>query len=515
MNGSKFSFEISLVAVTTLFLAGCAVGPNYVAPRVPQPPAWVNTENTGIDTGVEGLALWWETLGDTQLTDLVRRAVERNYDVRIAEARVREARALRGVAQADRLPQAQASGSGGVNRISENNPGVGSLARLGVVPVTTDIYQIGFDASWEIDIFGGKRRKVEAADARIQAAEYARRDVLVSVIAEVARNYIELRGAQRRLAVAENNVRIQSETLELVENKFLAGLVREIDVAQARSQLEQTRSTLPGLQVIIRASTHRLGVLIAEPPTALLETLLEVRPLPTQPDVVPIGLPSQLLRRRSDVRRAERELAAATADIGVAVARLFPRFLLTGTGGFKSGALSNILSAASGTLGFGPSIQWPIFQGGRNRARIRAFEARHDQELDRYQQAVLLALEDVETALVRYARQQDEYERLVEAQTSSSRAVDLARTLYELGLTDFLTVLDAERVLSGVDDRLVRSETAVIVRLVGLFKALGGGWERPAASVEQEADRGDLPGDHRVEADVVDGVHRMLANDPY
>ena len=242
----------------------------------------------------------------------------------------------------------------------------------------------------------------------------------------------------------------------------------------------------------------------------MLETLLEVRSLPSRPDVVPVGLPSELLRRRSDIRRAERELAAATADIGVAVARLFPRFLLPGTGGLESGALSNILSAASGTFGFGPSIQWPIFQGGRNRARIRAFEARHDQELAGYQQAVLLALEDVETALVRYTRQRDEYERLAEAQASSSRAVELARTLYELGLTDFLTMLDAERVLSGVDDRLVRSETDVILRVVGLFKALGGGWETPAqlsvtvVPVEEEADLVDLRGDPRVEANVAD-----------
>ena len=453
------------------------VGPKYVEPDTESPAGWNATDSSLVDPAATPLREWWNVFGDPMLSDLIQRAAERNHDVRIAQARLRESRAAGRVARAGLLPNVGAGASASVTRLSENSVGQGSLARAGLVPVQSDSYQTGFDASWEIDIFGGKRRQVEAAKSRVQAAEEVRRDVLVTLLAEVARNYTELRGAQQRLEVAEKNVRIQSDTLELVENKFTAGLVREIDVAQASAQLGQTRAILPEFEAAIYASAHRLAVLVGEAPTSLLTELLESKPLPPRPGLVPVGVPSELLRRRPDIRRAERELAAATADIGVAVADLYPRFFLSGGAGFEGGAVNKLFQAASGTWLFGPRIHLPIFQGGRIRARIKASKARTEQALTLYEQKVLLALEEVETSLVRYRQKIEAYNRLVESQQASRRAVELSRTLYDLGLTDFLGVLDPERVLTDVDDRVARSETQVLMLVISLFKALGGGWE--------------------------------------
>ena len=430
------------------------VGPKYVEPDTEPPAGWNATDSSLVDPAATPLSEWWKVFGDPMLSDLIQRAAERNHDVRIAQARLRESRAARRISRADLLPNAGAGASASVTRLSENSVGPGALAQAGLIPVQSDSYQTGFDASWEIDIFGGKRRQVEAAKARVQAAKQVRRDVLVTVLVEVARNYTELRGAQRQLEVAESNVRIQAGTLRLVQDKYTAGLVREIDVAQARAQLGQTKAILPGLEATIYASAHRLAVLVGEAPASLLAELLESRALPPRPNLVPVGVPSELLRRRPDIRRAERELAAATADIGVAVADLYPRFFLSGGAGFEGGAVNKLFQAASGTWLFGPRIHLPIFQGGRIRARIKAFKARNEQALTLYEQTVLFALEEVETSLVRYRQKIGEYKRLAESQQASRRAVELSRTLYDLGLTDFLGVLDAERVLTGVDDRV-------------------------------------------------------------
>ncbi|MEM7008653.1 MAG: TolC family protein [Thermodesulfobacteriota bacterium] len=472
---NKYYLFLILLA---LLLQSCMVGPNYEQPQTNLGDDWVG-ESYSQDYSEQDVDLsWWESLGDPQLTLYVNEAVSSNYDISIASARVREARALRGVSASAYYPQIDSDASYQRFRQSENGIiDIGTLSDLGFADDQGDLYQAGFDAFWEIDIFGGTRRSVEAANARVEAAVENRRDVLISVISEVARNYVELRGAQKGLTVSEKNIRIQTDTLNLVENKYKAGLSSELDVARARAQLESTRSTLPPIRASIRASAYRIAVLLGRRPGALLDELLKTKPIPSTPDIVPIGLPSDLLLRRADLRRVESELMAATADIGVATSDLFPKFFITGAAGLESVSFSDFFDASSGVWSIGPSVSWPIFQGGRIRSNIKVAEAVNDAELSRYQQTILLALEEVESSLVRYAEEELRRRSLNESAKSSQKAVNLAEVVYEKGLADFLTVLDAERTLTEVEDRLVRSETELVVNLIALYKALGGGWE--------------------------------------
>ena len=341
-----------------------------------------------------------------------------------------------------------------------------------------ELYQAGFDASWEIDIFGGRRREVQAASARAQSSIENYRDVMVSVIAEIARNYVELRGAQLQLAIAEKNSDIQEQTLFLVKIRQDAKITSDLEVEQAKALLERTQGSIPPLQASIRGSAYLLAVLTGQPPNALLDDLLATSPIPNPPDIVPVGLPSDLLLRRPDLRRAENDLRAATSDIGASTADLFPRFYLTGYAEPQSAKFVDLFRANSFAWSFGPTISWPVFQGGRIRSNIAAMKARRDEALARYRQAVLTALQEVETSLVGYAEHQVERERLALSVESQSRAVELARERFETGIKDFLTVLDAERQLSDVENSLALSETQVLVNLIGLYKALGGGWQQ-------------------------------------
>ena len=470
--------EVISVLLAVLSLGGCTVGPDYVAPVEDAREAWVTEATAGLTPELQVLTAWWTSLDDPLLDRLIERAAHANHDLRIAEARVREARALYRVARSRGLPNVGTEATYTRNGISEDGVGLGSVAvEQGLANREDDFYEVGFDASWELDVFGGVRRSRQAATARAEAAEEDRRDVLRTVLAEVARGYVELRGGQRRLEVARDNLRIQQESLELVENKVETGLARPLDLEQARAQLESTRSAMPAFQAQVRAGAHRLGVLVGEEPGALIAELEVARALPAPPAAVPVGLPSDLLRRRSDVRRAERQLAAAVADIGVAVADLYPRFLLAGAAGREAGSASDLGSGSAGTWFLAPRVTLPIFQGGRIRANIRAGEARHEQALARWEQSVLLAIEESETALVLYARERERSRSLAAAAAASRRAVELAEVLYSRGLSDYLVVLDAQRTLNDVEDRLAVSETAVATGLVRIYKALGGGWE--------------------------------------
>ncbi len=467
----------------SLWLTGCAaVGPNYEAPDVLLPERFIGAaaqppeSDSATPTPIENLA-WWAALGDPLLTKYVNHAVRQNLDLQVAAARVREARALRGVAASKFYPDVTVGGAFRELQASENGQvNLGRLNDLGFADVETSLYQVGFDAQWEIDIFGGTRRSVESADARLDATAELQHDTLLTVVAEVARNYTELRGAQRRLEIAEKNIQIQSDTLQLVSNKNRVGIVPELDVQQARTQLKMTESRVPGLRASIQSAAFRLAVLTGRQPAALLDELLVSRPIPAATDMVPLGLPSELLRRRPDVRLAERQLHAATADIGVATADLYPRFFLTGAAGFESVSFAELFDARSSTFSIGPSIRWPILQGGRIRSNIHAAEARRDASYAQFQQAVLIAVEDVERALIRYAEEQLEQRKLAQAVTAGQRTVELASVLYDKGLVDFLTVLDAERTLRDVEDQLILSETAVTINVIALYKALGGGW---------------------------------------
>jgi outer membrane protein, multidrug efflux system len=473
-------------------LSGCMVGPNYRTPQAPVPAAWSEAQPAEAQAGA-AVAQWWTTFKDPVLESLIARAVQSNWDLRTAAGRVREARALRGVAGADLWPTIDASGSYTRQRASENaipfsSGGASNAMPGGPTPflqglkLDQDLFQAGFDASWEVDLFGGVRRSIEAADADLAASQEALRDTLVSLLAEVARNYMEVRGFQRRLAIAQENVQAQQDTLELTRARFNAGLTSELDVTQAASQLATTRSRIPALETSLKQGIHRLGVLLGQEPGALLTEMSTAAPIPTAPPEVPVGLPADLLRRRPDVRRAERQLAAATARVGVAAADLYPKLSLTGSLGLESLQLADLPKGASRFWSIGPMLSWPIFDAGRIRANIAVQDARTDQQLSTYEQTVLTALEEVENALVAYGREQVRRAQLVEAVEANRRAVALANDLYRNGLGTFLNVLDSEGALFASQSDLVQSEAGVSTDVVALYKALGGGWETLASA---------------------------------
>jgi multidrug efflux system outer membrane protein len=464
----SFSWGILLL----LSFYGCSVGPNYHSPKMEVSKQWSELPASGVTggTSVAQISYWWTTFGDSQLNSLIDRAVKSNTDLRIAMARIREARAQRGVVVADAYPRVDVAAAYSRSRASENQPG-GSSGK------DTNLFQAGFDASWEIDVFGGVRRAVEAADADIAVAEENRRDVLVTLLSDVAQSYLEVRGNQLRIGIAWENIAAQRKTVELTEGRYEVGLSTGLEVAQARAQLATTEAQVPALETAVKRAIHRLGVLLGQEPGVLLAELSTEAPIPPTPPDVPAGLPSDLLKRRPDIRRAEQGLAAATARIGVATADLFPKFFLTGAVGQQSVSLSDVATPASRFFGIGPTVTWRLFDAGRIRSNIKVQDARQEQALISYEKAVLTALEDVENALVAYSKEQETRRSLTESAQANQRAVNIANELYSKGLIDFLNVLVSQRALNQSQDDLAQSEQRVSTDLVALFKALGGGWD--------------------------------------
>jgi NodT family efflux transporter outer membrane factor (OMF) lipoprotein len=475
---NRSQFFLAGAALALVVFQGCAVGPNYQQPKTTVPAQW-SSPMAGGETNLEpSIASWWKSFNDPQLDSLVERAVNSNQDLRIAGARVREARALYRIASSQLWPTVDAGGSYARQNQSKNQPVLGSLPMPSGIPFENNVYQAGFDASWEIDVFGGNRRAVEAGKAEVAAAEFGRRNVLVTLLGEVARNYVELRGCQRRLEIANKNLKTQEEALALTQDRFKSGLTSDLDVQQAATLLANTRAVIPILETGIQGYIHRLGVLLGQPPEALLAELSAPAPIPSAPPMVPVGLPSELLRRRPDIQQAERQLAASTARIGVATADLFPKFSLTGVAGYESTSASDWFSGGSKFWSLGPTVQWRIFDAGRIRANIRVQNARQEQVLAAYEETVLMSFEDVENSLVAYAKEQIRRRSLEDAVTSSRDSLHLANQLYSNGLASFINVLDAERSLYQAEDALVQSDKAVTQNLISLYKALGGGWEK-------------------------------------
>jgi multidrug efflux system outer membrane protein len=475
--------KIGFLLICFFFAAGCAaVGPDYKRIDPPVPPAFGSLEE-GISKGETAdpkvLGSWWKILNDPVLNDLIEKALQKNLDVRVARARVQQARALRGIGESGLFPEGGASGGYQAYRRTEAgstglSPGLGTAVpgeRRG------DFYQAGFDASWEIDIFGGVRREIEAADADLSASEDGLRDALVSLQGEVARNYIELRGQQLRVDIARQEVKARRENLQLVTVRFQAGLVNKLDVTRVEGDLASAESRIPILENGILATLHRLGVLLGREPMSLVEGLERVGSLPEVPPGLPAGLPSELLRRRPDIRRAERELASATARIGVSTAGLFPKFSLTGAYGFQSDRLDRLVRDGSNFWRIGPGIQWPILNLKRILNNIEATKAVREETLARYERSVLLSLEEVENALVLLSREKQRAEALGRAVESNALALDLALERYKSGLQNYLAVLDAESALFIAQDQLAQSKQNRAVGFVALYKALGGGWE--------------------------------------
>lgn len=460
----------SAPALAALLVAACAVGPDYQQPQLATPDQFVGAGTPRFSSNdVE--RDFWKSFNDEQLSALIERALDANHDIRIATTRLREARALRGEAQLDFAPTVTASAARTEARTSERQAIPGALLAR-----NQDFYESGFDAFWELDFFGRVRRNVAARSAQVQAAEATVYATQVSITAEMARNYLELRGAQQQLEVARRNADNQRETLRITTARLDAGRGTQLDTSRAQAQLSATLATIPDLEAATTRGILRLGVLTGQSPDALISELSAAKPLPTLPTVHNIGTPELLLRRRPDIWVAERSLAAATADIGVAIGDLFPRITFVGRWGFDAFDGSDLGDAASESYAFGPSIQWAAFDLGRVRRRIEQREAAATRALTRYQQAVLQALEETDASLTAYAQALVKQEHLQASATASLQAAQLARVRYENGVADFLQVLDAERSALAAEDRLAQSETQAATALLAAYKALGGGF---------------------------------------
>ena len=478
---APFSQPVMAVIACSLLLpalAACAVGPRYSSPEISVPGAW--RESSSVEAPAPGSSLerWWTGFHDPILDSLITRAVEGNLDLKIAAARIREARAARGIAASAALPQLDAEGAYSRTQRSDAVPPFKSApdAPSPFGAREQNVFEAGFDAGWELDVFGGVKRDKEAALAQVQAAEESRRDVLVTLLADIARNYAELRGTQRQLEILEETLRSERDTLDIVKARFEAGLGTELDVARADGLLSATTAQRPALERLARQSVYRLGVLLGLEPGAVASELETPGIMPVAPPEVPQTLPSDLLSRRPDLRRAERELAAATARIGVAKADLFPRFSINGSFGRRSEDAADLGSGGSQFWILGPRVRWPILSGGRIRANIRVQDARQEQALRQYEKAILTALEDVENALSSHARESSRRESLQSSVEANRRALDLAMERYTSGLESFISVLDAQRSVYAAEDQLVQSEKNGVVTLIAVYKALGGGW---------------------------------------
>ena len=475
----------SVVTIALLVLAGCAVGPNYKRP--PEMAAAVNWTEPTSTAPVD--PVWWRTLGDPVLSDLVAVAAAYNLDLIAADAQIREARANRDVAFGGLFPQLQASGSATRNQLSANGEfPVNSIPHFAR---TLNLFDVGFDASWEIDFWGGRRRTLEAANARSDAATEAARALQLEIIAEVARTYIDLRSAQARYLTAVSAAQARTDIAALVNLRYTAGDASAFDQARAESQARTALSQLAGLTSDARAAAYRLALLTGRPPEALIALADQPATWPTTAPTIGAGMRSDLLQRRPDVRQAERELAASTADIGVATADLFPKISLIGAIGQQAQHTGDLTAPLSQRYQYGPSLSWPIFAAGRIRAQIRAVNARADQAGARYEKAVLTALADSETALNRYAAASSQLADRSAARAASAKALQLARQRYRAGEDDLPTLLEAQSEDSGTDQAGVTARATQLTALISLYKALGGGWEDAGTGTDERATNGN------------------------
>ena len=482
---SRGKTRVIAALLAPLLAAGCSVGPNFVSPN-PHLPETSFTDDRG---AVADARLppptdpeWWAVFRDPILTDLERRVAAANLDVRTATIRLAESRFQRGVAAAAELPSLNGDAKYTRELYSQNGivSLLGALAPPGAplaVPPIND-YNVGFDASWELDLWGKVRRQVEAADAAVDQAADQRRDALVSSLAELARDYIQLRGVQTQIRIANDNLKVDRGVLGLAQERTQRGLQNGLDVENAAAQVESIRAQIPALEQQETQYINALSLLLDQPPGALKAELARPHSEPASPPRVPLGIPSELARRRPDIRAAETQLHAATANIGVAVGAFYPTVQLNGTVGLDALDYTNLWKGSSLQYTLGPSISLPIFAGGRLRNTLELRDAQQQEAAIAYHKTVLQAWHDVVNALVAHRLEQDRRARLRAQADHSRQALDLARTRYNDGVTDFLTVLDTERTLLQAEQQYATSTTNVALDLVQLFKALGGGWEQ-------------------------------------
>jgi NodT family efflux transporter outer membrane factor (OMF) lipoprotein len=494
--------------VLGIWLAGCAVGPNYHVPKTVTPPEFVAapaSARIGAPTMQPGVDLtqWWHALNDPELDSLIDRAIRANPDIEVALTRLQEVRTGEAVLVGNVLPVVAASGAAGRGTGSDMTR-AGAASALRAADNKGSLNQIeqvaGFAATWELDLFGGYRRAIEAGKYDIEAAAATRNAVLISVVADVARNYVDLRGLQTRLAIIGDNITTAQQLRDFEQARFDRGLTNELDLQLANRELATLQSELPPLKSDIQAAQYDIAVLLGQYPEELAEELNHPGTLPNLPEIVEPGLPLDLLQRRPDVREAERELAAATARIGVATANLFPHVALSAGLGTQSASIGAL---GSHIWAFGPSVYWPVLDFGALDALVSIADLQAHERLIAYRKTVIDAVQDADTAIASFEAQEQRLTSLTEAITASGRAVDLARQRYDRGLTDFLNVVDAERQQYDLEDQYTASQQSAADAFIYLYKALGGGWE-PYQQV---------PGIHRPEPAVMATFHRLLVSD--
>lgn len=479
--------KLLLIPTLCLSLAGCVtVGPDYKQP--PAPKADVSgiadsaaQQGRRASINKQDLVSWWTVFNDPTLSQLIQEALQGNLDVRQARAKVREARAQLTISRAGLFPSVDATGSYQQARAITSYNADGEALRT-----ENTYYSAGFDATWEIDIFGGTRRGVEAAQADIQSEQASLESVWVSMAAEVAQTYVAIRSYQQRLAVAENNLKAQADTLEILEARQKAGLSDELDVQQARYNLEKSRSTIPTLKSGLELSYNALAVLVGKMPGQLQKRLEKPQAIPKAPFSVVLKIPADTLRQRPDIRMAERALAAQTARIGVATADLYPKFYLIGSIGLESMKSSKLFNADSNVWSILPSITWPIFRAGSIRANIEVQNAKQEQLAAQYDKAVLVAVKEIRNSLTAFNQEQQRLAALTAAVDAAQKAADIAQDKYRQGLVNFNDVLDAQRSLFSYDDQRITSQEAITGDIISLYKALGGGWQHMRTETPQQ-----------------------------
>ena len=430
-------------------------------------PASYSQGSASEAAGLE-MAAWWESFGDSELNALIVRATQGSLTVEQARARILQARATLGSAKADQWPSVNATATATRSKGSDNTLSSGTAAAT--------LYQAGFDASWEVDLFGGKRKATQAAQARYEASVEDLRSALLTLMGDVATQYLTLRGDQALLDITKQSAETQKQTVKVTEERYKLGLTSYLDVAQAKAQLASTSAGIPSLEASIKQSIHRLGILLGQEPNALIGELSDSRPLPSAQSMLATGLPSELLSRRPDLRSAERSLAAAMADVGVAKADLYPKFDLTFGLGLKSLETSSLASISSRYWSIIPGLSLPIFNRGSLKATVAKKEAVYQEQVAAFRASYQSALEDVENALANYTAEKDRRQDLEESLRQSQEALGLAQERYRRGLTSFLDVLTTQSTLQAAQNSLSQSEARFLTDLVSLYKALGGGW---------------------------------------
>ncbi|MGF6509442.1 efflux transporter outer membrane subunit [Paraburkholderia sp. 32] len=502
MNTSNYSARAIVAALLTcVALTACTVGPNFERPQTATPQVFERTQTAQSPSRAVESQFgpdWWTLFNDPVLNQLEKQLADANLDVAAASARLLQSRAERRVAGAAEYPTLDGAASYNRERGSQN----GILSLLGVTPTQSqpqsasgsaplgvaplpgsagspayNLYQAGFDASWEIDLWGHVRRSVEAASALSQASYEDRNAVLLRARAELARDYIELRDTQDLLQIATQNLDIANDVLKLTRVRAHEGVTTDLDVSNAAAQVENIESLIPTLESHCETTINAIGLLLGQEPGALRQTLAEPREVPVLPAQVPIGFPSELVQRRPDIRKAEADLHAATATVGVAKADFYPRITLNGSAGFQSLQLSNLASWASGQFVVGPSITLPIFEGGRLKGTLQLREAQQQEAAIVYRQTVLRAWREVDDSLVTYDAEQRRRDRLATAVSMNERALAVARERYKAGALDYLDVLNVQRQLLEAQSNLQKSKATAATNLITLCKALGGGWE--------------------------------------